>query len=574
MNPAVFVELKTMHHVELGERIGGGGFGDVYRARVGGVSCAIKILREPLDVLNGAATKEFESLDVTKSVSGHPRIVTLFDVWTVQGYLVTRWELGQKTLADRLRECRAQDLSGIPRDELLGYLHEAAEGIDFLNQKTIYHRDIKPENLLLVHGHVKLADLGLAKFVGASSGSNTGFGTLGYMPPEAYADRITSTSDLYSLAAAYLKLRTGHKPFGTNTLEVLERQKAGQPVMDGLSDPEATVVRQALQFLPEHRPKDGATAWVVRLRDPRPENANRNPLANSPSPVLSTLHPANANLKPLTNTLSQVVSTLPEHFTNSIGMQFVLISPGSFLMGAPYNEYQRNANEGPQHRVTLTQPFQMGVYEVTQAEYERVMDVNPSHFSPTGKGSASVTSMDTSRFPVEQVSWDEANEFCKKLSSFEEERVAGRLYRLPTEAEWEYACRAGTTTPFHLRDSLSSKQANFDGNYPYGGAEKGPNLGRTTTVGSYPPPNDFGLFDMHGNVWEWCQDYYHEKYYAQRVESDPQGPSTGNDRVSRGGSWMYVAAFTRAAFRIGIPPDFRLFTHGFRVVCAIGVRTS
>ena len=238
-------------------------------------------------------------------------------------------------------------------------------------------------------------------------------------------------------------------------------------------------------------------------------------------------------------------------------------------MGSPDDEYERRAAEGPQHRVTITQPIYLGVYEVTQAEYERVMDVNPSTHSHTGEGSASVESMDTSRFPVESVSWDEANEFCKKLSSFEEERVAGRRYWLPTEAEWEYSCRAGSTTPFHFGDSLSLKQANYPGDR----AVEGPSLFRTTTVGSYPP-NAFGLFDMHGNVGEWCQDWYDEEYYAQRVEHDPQGPTSGTHRVLRGGSYGTYGR-TRAASRDACEPFvWTGCDNGFRVVCAFGVRTS
>src|SRR5262249_37514254 len=143
--------------------------------------------------------------------------------------------------------------------------------------------------------------------------------------------------------------------------------------------------------------------------------------------------------------------------------------------------------------------------------------------------------------------------FCKKLSALAAEKKARRVYRLPSEAEWEYACRAGTKTPFHYGDSLSSKQANFDGSKPYGAAVRGPYLERTCAVGTFAP-NAWGLYDMHGNVWEWCHDWYAEGYYKKSPPRDPQGPSRGTLRVIRGGSWYYFARSCRAAIRFKNKP--------------------
>jgi formylglycine-generating enzyme required for sulfatase activity len=146
------------------------------------------------------------------------------------------------------------------------------------------------------------------------------------------------------------------------------------------------------------------------------------------------------------------------------------------------------------------------------------------------------------------------------------------VYRLPTEAEWEYACRAGTTTPFHFGKSLSSRQANFDGNHPYGGAEKGPYLARTCKVGSYKP-NKFGLYDMHGNVHQWCSDWYDKDYYKDSPAKDPLGPDRGAVRVLRGGSWIVLGRFCRAADRLTNDPGGRDYNMGFRVACSRPART-
>lgn len=167
--------------------------------------------------------------------------------------------------------------------------------------------------------------------------------------------------------------------------------------------------------------------------------------------------------------------------------------------------------------------------------------------------------------------WEDAAEFCRRLSNLPEERKAGRHYDLPTEAEWEYACRAETTTAFHYGKSLSSAQANFRGDEPYGGGDRGPNLGRTTKVGSYQP-NAFGLYDMHGNVWEWCKDWYKEDYYRESPLRDPHGPAKADKRVEggthveRGGSWFDAAKTCRSALRgLGRLDEFG-GDRGFRVV--------
>ena len=259
--------------------------------------------------------------------------------------------------------------------------------------------------------------------------------------------------------------------------------------------------------------------------------------------------------------------------TNSIGMKLSRIPAGKYVMGSPKTEDEREREELP-HEVVIIKPFDMGVYEVTQRQYEQVM-------GKPRKGAV----FDSSRggspdHPMENITWKNADDFCKRLSTQPGERQAGRKYRLPTEAEWEYACRAGSTTAFHFGNELSSKQANFNGKYPYGTGSPGPYLRKTAKVGSYKP-NAFGLYDMHGNVSEWCEDWYDEEYYLDSPREDPLGApvgvlptnfSTKADAekfylVVRGGCWLDDARACRSAYRFRAMPEIQYRLTGFRVVC-------
>jgi formylglycine-generating enzyme required for sulfatase activity len=270
---------------------------------------------------------------------------------------------------------------------------------------------------------------------------------------------------------------------------------------------------------------------------------------------------------------------LAKEVTNSIGMKLVLVPPGKFTMGSPKTEKDRGDDE-QEHEVEITRPFYLGAFEVTQAQYEKVMGTNPSWFSVTGEGKKDVAGLDTRNFPVERVSWKDAVEFCKRLSALPEEKKAGRVYHLPTEAEWEYACRGGPVSsraPFHFKKpsaSLSFGQANFWSEDPYGGGTKGLPLLRTCPVGSYEP-NRLGLYDMHGNVYEWCADAYDKGYYAKSPQRDPQGPDAGPNasRVLRGGSWSSIGRYCRAAYRGRYGPGDRYLGFGFRGVMRPGAKT-
>ena len=260
--------------------------------------------------------------------------------------------------------------------------------------------------------------------------------------------------------------------------------------------------------------------------------------------------------------------------TNSIGMELVLIPAGRFQMGTLASAPDVRADETPRREVAITRPFHIGRYEVTQAEYEQLFPDRKSFFRwPDGGGKDRVVDLQTDRFPAELVKWIDAVEFCQRLSALPKEEAAGRVYRLPTEAEWEYACRAGTQTAFHYGNALSSTRANFIGTEPFGDASPGPFLNRTNTVGSYPP-NDFGLYDMHGNVWEWCSDWYDRDYYKQAPAKNPPGPQKGSRKVIRGGDWYSDGRDCRSAFRYAGLPRGTFYATGMRVVMHYGKRAE
>jgi formylglycine-generating enzyme required for sulfatase activity len=243
----------------------------------------------------------------------------------------------------------------------------------------------------------------------------------------------------------------------------------------------------------------------------------------------------------------------PREVLNSVGMKLVRISAGEFSMGSPHSDEDAFDWEKPQHPVCITTPFYLGIFPVTQEQYEPVMGKNPSRFH------------DDSQRPVECVSWFDAVDFCRRLSERE-----GKEYRLPTEAEWEYACRGGTTTRYYRGDSASERM--MDGYCWYASNSDG----ITRPVGK-KLPNAWGLYDMSGNVWEWCQDWYAGDYYKISPTEDPPGPQSGSERVRRGGSFRAKAASCRSARRNNRAPGGRGENIGFRVALSsagIGERSA
>jgi formylglycine-generating enzyme required for sulfatase activity len=281
-------------------------------------------------------------------------------------------------------------------------------------------------------------------------------------------------------------------------------------------------------------------------------------------------NPGNSNLKQLAeeykNTLSgqipvtQNSSQLKENLGYGVTLEMVAIPSGVFRMGSPKNEKESQEHERPQHSVAI-QSFFMGKYLITQKQWEIVaaflpqvnyeLNPNPSRFAGDNQ-------------PVEQVSWYEAVEFCDRLS-----RYSGKQYRLPSEAEWEYACRAGKTTPFYFGEIITIDLANYNGAYTYSNAPKGEYQRRTTPVGSFPP-NFFGLYDMHGNLWEWCADTWHGNYQGAPKDGSPWlGNDNHQGRLLRGGSWYTPPEGCRSGYRYKYDPSQGNDRISFRVVCDV-----
>jgi formylglycine-generating enzyme required for sulfatase activity len=614
---------RPLPEYELVHRLGRGGFGEVWKATgPGGFGVALKFIR----LGDQAGRVETRSLELMRDIR-HAHLLALFGAWQRDDYLIVAMELGDRTLLDLLRQAQGQGLPGIPGDKLLEYMREAAKGIDYLNEPHhpsgsgalvgIQHKDIKPQNLLLVGGTVKVADYGLAKMLEHTATSTSGGVTPAYAAPELLGGRVTRWSDQYGLAVSYCQLRGGRLPFEGTAMQIMAGHATEPPDLTMLPEAERPVVARALAKQPDERwpncrefaealagsvragaePEHQTTAvppplWREHRQDAARGSAPHPPLAATTVPVpsrsrrsrkrglvgvavLLTLSvsavllwssrawkgPSADGLESGTTEAGSTSTVQPvpmaAELTNSIGMRLVLIPAGRFRMGSPSGEGDRRDDE-EQHEVEITRPFYLDRHEVTQAAYEKVMGHNPSYFAPGGAGEAEVRGLDTGSFPVDSVTWEDAREFCQRLSDLPAERGAGRVYRLPTEAEWEYACRGGAreSVPFHTGPSLPADQANFDRK-----------VGRTRPVGSFQKANGYGLFDMHGNVSEWCADRYAHGYYPVSPVRDPAGPDRGARRVLRGGSWERPAGDCRSAARRGFDPGVRNTGFGFRVVC-------
>ncbi|MBE9034786.1 bifunctional serine/threonine-protein kinase/formylglycine-generating enzyme family protein [aff. Roholtiella sp. LEGE 12411] len=511
-----------------------------------------------------------------------PRLLAYFE----QGsslYLVQEFIQG-KTL---LREVQQQTYGEAQIRELLADLLPI---LDFIHSHNVIHRDIKPENIIRRESDGKpvLIDFGGAKQVTQTSLArpSTVIYTIGYAPTEQMAGFACHASDLYALGVTCVRLLTQCLPFqdayGQINDPIYDPMNVKWLWRERLQEKGITIsddLGKILDKLLKHLPSERYQTAVAVLDDLKSTTSTFTPtalkiVAISQATLLQLPEKAIIPLPPLQTFEFDVVTVdtagrevsrdrlntnfFTEELSKIVTLEMLSIPGGTYMMGSP--EYEGDADERPQHQVRV-EPFFMGKFPVTQAQWRAIaalpkvkqtLNPNPSKFKGLDR-------------PVENVSWHEAVEFCVRLSE-----KTGRSYRLPSEAEWEYACRAGTTTSFHFGEKITSELVSCSSD-AYTGESKSKFRKETTNVGSFEVANAFGLYDMHGLVWEWCADSWHNNYNDAPV--DGTAWEVGGDahrRVLRGGSWSFSSELCRSASRSWNESDGGLRICGFRVVLSAG----
>ena len=540
-------------------------------------------------------------------------------------YLVQEFIEGQ-TLSQELNSGKLSTAATIQ------VLREILIGLSFVHAENTIHRDLKPDNIIRrsSDNSLVLIDFGAVKEVrqttlttpNARTLASIGFGTEGYMPSEQAMGYPKLASDIYAVGAIGIECLTGREPHELFDEELLEFQwrhlyKASNPRIDPLISPLVMILNKMLQQRHLDRYANAAEALAainaISLgRVPATENCtdlqllapqklasvfdkvsiNRSTFlkllgissisALGSFSISKIIQPSEPVLDPNQPINSGAISTIDrlailpvisikvnnrgdiidrprsrspifqEELGNGVFLTMVQIPLGTFMMGSSDREEGQELNEQPQHLVNISE-FYLGQTLVTQAQWAEIFP------------DKSVGSRGDKQLPVSEISWLDAIEFCELLST-----KTGRTYRLPSESEWEYACRATTTNPFTYGDTILSSIVNYDATSPYKQAQTGLCRGKSTPVASFPP-NLFGLYDMHGNLWEWCLDEWFDNYQNAPVDGNARGDlETQNEqtqRVVRGGSWFSYGSRCRAASRASLSASFRNDHYGFRVVC-------
>lgn len=573
---------KLWERYEQIEFIGQGAVAEVYRVRKGtvGAEFALKVLKTVFHHELPVIARFWAEGRITGLLGneGRHHIVHVSDM---RRSADDRFFIEMAYLPGRTLDQVLAEQGRLSPERAVNVLRQIAVALRHAHAHRIIHRDLKPQNMMLsADDHLTLIDFGIAKRQDANTLlSRDGFtGTATYAAPEQFDSEtygpVTERSDMYSLGILAFEMLTGQVPYTGSEMNVAfgHCHKPLPAFPDDLSQPicdwitrcthkqpterfeNMEAVLQALDALQPAR-DDISPRNVISLNElnerKQPKEAaarkrRQDPAADLPTFTFETVRTNERGqiIERIPGQAKQQVVTLP----GGVTLEMVYISGGTFTIGSPDSETDRMNSEGPQKQVTIA-PFFMGKYPVTQAQWQAVMGQNPSHFKGDNR-------------PVDTVSWDDAQAFIKKLSEAVTFGKSG--FRLPTEAEWEYACRAGTTTPFAFGPTITPEIVNYDGNYPYGQAPKGAYRQKTTPVGSFPP-NGWGLYDMHGNVWEWCQDNWHDNYEGLTAEGTWLSVGDTQRRVLRGGGWLDLGFSCRSASRYRDLPDLRNDFRGFRV---------
>ncbi len=604
--------------------LGRGGMGVVYRAYEPALNriVALKVL-SPEAQNQPLVVKRFQREAQAAAALHHPNIVPLHAIGEYEGvpYIAMEYIEGLH-LGDYCRE--QETLSPRQVVQIIGQVNAA---LCAAHEAGILHRDIKPHNIMIDKaGQVHVMDFGLAKRIsGAESAlteEGTFLGTLSYASPEQISGgSVGPPSDLYSLGVLMFELLTGRLPFGGNSPREMVRLKLKgdfdhiEKIRPDLSPELTSIVNRLLALDPTER-FDAANALADALAGLEgkalesgrmgvycdssylPTEQMAKPLdvavrvEREPAlPLKRHLTPAflfliffcfaSFGLWSLTEggqaeyqiidtrpgeTIPGDVQTMDVALTNDVSIKMVYVPGGNFRMGVPDRERGASPGEKILHNVTLD-AYWMGQFEITNEQYRLF---RPEHSSQDYKG----LSLNGAKQPVVHVSWNDANAFCEWLSE-----KTGRRFQLPTEAQWEYACRAGSTTAYSRDNSIASlegyenvydltSKAEID--YSYGGYSPPPapwedGFAVSAPVGSFKP-NAWGFYDMAGNVREWCRDWYGEFYYSESPEQNPTGPPSGEKKIARGGFWADPLALHRSGYRDYQPPNAEYFVWGFRVV--------
>ena len=593
----------------LVDRLGEGGMGEVFKARHRRMErdVALKVIRKE-KLSSTEAIKRFHQEIQAAAQLSHENVVMAYDADQAGDRHFFAMEFVEGSNLYKV----VKDKGPLPVAQACDCIRQAALGLQHAFERGMIHRDIKPSNLLLSKGGVvKILDMGLARLQESPTGEIESritqeglvIGTPDFLAPEQArnARTVDIRADIYSLGCTFYYLLCGHTPYpeGTPTEKMLRHSTDPIPPITRPDVPPAVVeiVRRMMAKKADDRyqtPAEiafalqsfagtGSAPVSAVYRSAAPGNLPSAEVAPSnnkfrlppPKPIRETGAERtrwNVPIALVASLLALIIAAggiywlfrtasdssgpqFDKEFRNRHEMVFALIPAGSFEMGSPATESGRGANEGPVHTVEITKPFYMGTTEVTLKQFQSALGRLPDSYVKLK------LSPDDLDLPATMISYGEALAFCKKINAESAGKKEGWEYRLPTEAEWEYACRAGSKKRYHVGDGLGREQASF-------GATEAKFPGR----GAQYPPNAWGLYDMHGNAAEWVADMYDENYYAESPAKDPTGKTQRGKYVVRGGGFDDPAENCRSAYRLGRYPelakDFESSMHavGFRVV--------